>query len=99
SPAGNAKKALQERYRLDSVVGRGGFGSVYAGTRLADGAPVAIKSVSRNRISHWGELPNGTRAPLEIVLLHKVSSGFHGVIQLLEWFELTSNFWLVMERP
>ncbi|XP_071435885.1 serine/threonine-protein kinase pim-1-like [Pithys albifrons albifrons] len=84
---------------MGSLLGSGGFGRVYAGTRLEDGAPVAIKLVRRNRIRHWGKLPDGTRAPLEIVLLNKVSTGFPGVIQLLEWFELSNAFLLVMERP
>ncbi|XP_056360630.1 LOW QUALITY PROTEIN: serine/threonine-protein kinase pim-1-like [Oenanthe melanoleuca] len=99
SPAGKSQEALQERYRMGSLLGSGGFGSVFSGTRLADGAPVAIKRVPRDRIRHWGELPNGARAPLEIVLLDKVSTGFRGVIQLLEWFELPSCFLLVLERP
>ncbi|NWV75713.1 PIM1 kinase, partial [Dasyornis broadbenti] len=98
-PAGKAQEALKERYQVHSLLGRGGFGSVYAGTRVSDGAPVAIKSVARNRIRHWGELPDGTSAPLEIVLLHKVSTGFHGVVQLLEWVELPNSFLIVMERP
>ncbi|XP_050182604.1 serine/threonine-protein kinase pim-1-like, partial [Myiozetetes cayanensis] len=99
SPARKAKEPLQKRYRVGSLLGSGGFGRVYAGTRLADGAPVAIKCVSRDGIQQWGELPDGTRAPLEIVLLDKVSNGFRGVIQLLEWFELPNSFLLVMERP
>ncbi|XP_064495694.1 serine/threonine-protein kinase pim-1-like [Pseudopipra pipra] len=140
-----AKEPLHERYRLHSLLGSGGFGRVYAGTCLADGAPVAIKAVSRDGIRRWGELvsergqrqkagrdgrgraearqglaegeqadrhgisptddpvvppqPDGTRAPLEIVLLDKVSNGFPGVIQLLEWFELPNGFLLVMEHP
>ncbi|XP_059346539.1 serine/threonine-protein kinase pim-1-like [Ammospiza nelsoni] len=98
-PAGNAQEALQERYRLGSLLGRGGFGSVFAATRLSDGAPVAIKRVPRDRIRHWGELPDGTSAPLEIVLLAKVSTGCGGVIQLLEWLELPDSFLLVLERP
>uniref|UniRef100_A0A8C5TIT3 Serine/threonine-protein kinase 1 n=1 Tax=Malurus cyaneus samueli TaxID=2593467 RepID=A0A8C5TIT3_9PASS len=99
SPAGIAQEALKERYRLGSLLGTGGFGSVFSGTRLADGAPVAIKYVSRDRVRFWGELPDGTRAPLEIVLLAKVSTGCAAVIQLLEWFELPSCFLLVLERP
>ncbi|XP_063276261.1 serine/threonine-protein kinase pim-1-like [Prinia subflava] len=99
SPAGKAQEALQDRYRLGSLLGRGGFGSVYSGTRVSDGAPVAIKCVPRDRIRLWGELPNGARAPLEIVLLDKVSAGCAGVIQLLEWLELPDSFLLVLERP
>ncbi|XP_057900647.1 serine/threonine-protein kinase pim-1-like [Melospiza georgiana] len=98
-PAGTAQEALQERYRLGSLLGRGGFGSVFAATRVSDGAPVAIKRVPRDRIRHWGELPDGTSAPLEIVLLAKVSCGCGGVIQLLEWLELPDSFLLVLERP
>ncbi|XP_057896482.1 serine/threonine-protein kinase pim-1-like [Melospiza georgiana] len=98
-PAGTAQEALQERYRLGSLLARGGFGRVFAATRLSDGAPVAIKRVPRDRIRHWGELPDGTSAPLEIVLLAKVSCGCGGVIQLLEWLELPDSFLLVLERP
>ncbi|XP_064278809.1 serine/threonine-protein kinase pim-1-like [Passer domesticus] len=96
---GKAQEALQERYRLGSLLGRGGFGSVCSATRLSDGTPVAIKRVPRDRIRHWSELPDGTSAPLEIVLLAKVSCGCAGVIQLLEWLELPDSFLLVMERP
>ncbi|NXV54886.1 PIM1 kinase, partial [Molothrus ater] len=99
SPAGKAQEALQERYRVGSLLGRGGFGSVCSGTRLSDGAPVAIKRVPRDRIRHWGELPDGSSTPLEIVLLAKVSCGCAAVIQLLEWLELPDSFLLVLERP
>ncbi|NXV54845.1 PIM1 kinase, partial [Molothrus ater] len=55
--------------------------------------------VPRNRVRHWGELPNGSRAPLEIVLQAKVSTGFPGVVQLLEWLELPNHIVMVLERP
>ncbi|XP_064285392.1 serine/threonine-protein kinase pim-1-like [Passer domesticus] len=60
---------------------------------------VAIKRVPRYCVHHWGDLPDGTSAPLEIVLLDKVSSGFSGVVQLLEWVELPNDILMVLERP
>ncbi|RMC03996.1 hypothetical protein DUI87_19333 [Hirundo rustica rustica] len=98
-PRGKAQHGLKEQYRVGSLLGRGGFGSVFAATRLSDGAPVAIKRVPRNRVRHWDQLPDGTSAPLEIVLLHKVSTGFPGVAQLLEWLELPKDIIMVLERP
>ncbi|XP_064261916.1 serine/threonine-protein kinase pim-1-like [Passer domesticus] len=43
--------------------------------------------------------PDGTSAPLEVVLQDKVSTGFPGVVQLLEWLELPSDIVMVLERP
>ncbi|NWR42200.1 PIM1 kinase, partial [Regulus satrapa] len=60
---------------------------------------VAIKRVPRNRIRHWGELLNGASAPLYIMLLDKVFTGFPDVIQLLEWLELPNNTVMVMDHP
>ncbi|XP_054149361.1 serine/threonine-protein kinase pim-1-like, partial [Melozone crissalis] len=97
--AATAQRGRSARYRLGSLLGRGGFGRVFAATRLSDGAPVAIKRVPRNRVRHWGELPDGTSAPLEIVLLARVSTGFPGVVQLLEWLELPNCIVMVLERP
>ena len=52
---------------------------VYSGIRVANSLPVAIKHVEKDRISHWGELPNGTLVPMKVVLLKKVSLGFSGI--------------------
>ncbi|XP_068856268.1 serine/threonine-protein kinase pim-1-like [Aphelocoma coerulescens] len=60
---------------------------------------VAIKRVARESVLRWYELPDGTRVPMEIVLMEKVGSGCHNIIQLLDWFELPDSFLLVMERP
>ncbi|NXF37783.1 PIM1 kinase, partial [Nyctibius bracteatus] len=96
---GKEKEPLEKLYRVGPLLGSGGFGSVYSGIRLSDSTPVAIKHVARERISQWGELPNGTRVPMEIVLLNKLGSSFSGIIHLLDWFELPDSFLLVLERP
>ncbi|XP_063003880.1 LOW QUALITY PROTEIN: serine/threonine-protein kinase pim-1-like [Melospiza melodia melodia] len=59
---------------------------------------VAIKQVSRERISQWTWL--GALVPLELALLWKVSRpGFRGIVQLLDWFEVPEGFALLMEGP
>uniref|UniRef100_A0A8C0VAM4 Serine/threonine-protein kinase 1 n=1 Tax=Cyanistes caeruleus TaxID=156563 RepID=A0A8C0VAM4_CYACU len=92
-------KKLQELYQLGPQLGSGGFGTVFSGIRLSDGSPV---SGHDGRVCEedegWGG-PDGTRVPVEIVLLEKVGSGCHNIIQLLDWFELPDSFLLVMERP
>uniref|UniRef100_A0A8C3UZ24 Serine/threonine-protein kinase 1 n=1 Tax=Catharus ustulatus TaxID=91951 RepID=A0A8C3UZ24_CATUS len=98
-PGGQTGKQLQELYQLGPQLGSGGFGTVFSGTRLSDGSPVAIKRVARESVLQWDELPDGTRVPMEVVLMEKVGSGCHYVIQLLDWFELPDSFLLVMERP
>ncbi|XP_058710732.1 serine/threonine-protein kinase pim-1-like, partial [Poecile atricapillus] len=93
------KKELWELYQLGPQLGSGGFGTVFSGTRLSDGSPVAIKRVARDTVLQWNELPDGTCVPTEIVLMKKVGFGCQRIIQLLDWFELPDSFVLVLERP
>ncbi|RMC14961.1 hypothetical protein DUI87_07140 [Hirundo rustica rustica] len=93
------KKELQKLYQLGPQLGSGSFGTVFSGTRLSDGSPVALKRVPRESVLRWHELPDGTRVPMEIVLMEKVGSGCQNIIQLLDWFELPDSFVLVLERP
>jgi len=84
-------------YRVGEVLGKGGFGTVYAGVRNQDGASVAIKHVAKNKVTDWTMMV-GRKVPLELKLLHSVQ-GVSGVIKLLDFFERSDSFIYVMERP
>lgn len=62
SPASPHQMALldtsefSQTYRVDHVLGKGGFGTVYSGVRLRDGLPVAVKHIHKSSVNSWGHV-------------------------------------------
>uniref|UniRef100_A0A8C2Q150 Serine/threonine-protein kinase n=1 Tax=Cyprinus carpio TaxID=7962 RepID=A0A8C2Q150_CYPCA len=81
---------VAEAYVKGPLLGRGGFGSVYAGTRRSDGLPVRLFLTSCQG-----------RLPLEVALMTLLNSApaCPNVLQLLEWFDRPRRYTLILERP
>jgi serine/threonine protein kinase/tetratricopeptide (TPR) repeat protein len=77
-------------YRITTLLGRGGFGAVYAAERVQDGSPVAIKLGLRDQPDATDSL---TR---EVAALRAV--GPPHVPEVYESGELPEGFYIVMER-
>uniref|UniRef100_UPI003AAB7360 serine/threonine-protein kinase pim-2-like n=1 Tax=Centroberyx gerrardi TaxID=166262 RepID=UPI003AAB7360 len=99
----NRNRKIESVFMFFSLLGSGGFGSVFSGHRLSDGLQVAIKQISSDRVQQWAILPGEVGlVPMEIALLARLSEvgGHGGVVRLLDWFEVGGRgFLLVLERP
>lgn len=47
---------FERAYKVGHVLGKGGFGVVYAGVRNRDGLQVAIKHIAKAKIKDWGQV-------------------------------------------
>jgi serine/threonine protein kinase len=91
------KEQFEDVYNVHNVIGSGGFGTVYAGNKKSDGKLVAIKHISRSKVTEWVE-ESGQRVPIEINLLQRAIH-ITGVIRLVDFYERPDSFIVVMERP
>ncbi|CAM4683430.1 unnamed protein product [Leuciscus chuanchicus] len=98
----SSTESFESLYNVEQLIGSGGFGRVFLGTRKFDGKKVAIKRMLKSDNYRYLYIP-GNPKPLvtEVALLMMMRlepiSPF--VIQLYEWFEHPKEFTLVMEYP
>uniref|UniRef100_A0A8P4K3C6 non-specific serine/threonine protein kinase n=1 Tax=Dicentrarchus labrax TaxID=13489 RepID=A0A8P4K3C6_DICLA len=101
-PEKNTSRAdFEAKYQQLKKIGEGGFGAVYAGIRITDSLPVAIKYVRGPDLTL--EL-SVFKIPLEVNLMQKVSGGPDSIgqsaaVSLLDWYYLDKEVIIVMERP
>jgi len=86
-------EVLAERYRVDSLLGEGGMGEVYAGTDMSNGQEVALKVLSP-RVWHHGQAR--LRADIERRALRRIHHP--NVVLLLDWVAVDQLPVLVLER-
>uniref|UniRef100_A0A3B5QBC3 non-specific serine/threonine protein kinase n=1 Tax=Xiphophorus maculatus TaxID=8083 RepID=A0A3B5QBC3_XIPMA len=82
------------------LLGKGGYGSVFAGHREVDKLPVGVFGILKMRLCE-----NGREMALEVAIMLKLknltssSSGQLATVSLLDWYELEEELLIVMERP
>ena len=86
---------FRARYAMGRRLGNGGFGVVYAGTRVQDSLAVAIKIIP-DFISTGRMDPYDKQLPLEVSILHRLSD-IEGVVKLMDACIVGPNLYIVME--
>ena len=51
-----SKEPFHRSYHVGKVLGKGGFGIVYEGTRIQDGLQVALKHIAKSKINEFGQV-------------------------------------------
>ncbi|XP_051730065.1 serine/threonine-protein kinase pim-2-like isoform X1 [Ctenopharyngodon idella] len=95
-------ESFESLYNVGAMIGSGGFGRVYEGTRKFDGKKVAIKRMLKIDNARYLDIPGHpkplvTEVALLLMMRREPTSPF--VIQLYEWFEHPRKFTLIMEYP
>jgi tRNA A-37 threonylcarbamoyl transferase component Bud32 len=85
-------RRFEDFYAEDRELGRGGFGRVFVATRLADGARVAVKVISKARFQYAAQL---LRIYEEIRIMFLLNDPH--CVRLLEAFDNPDAVYLVME--
>merc|ERR1719348_1310984 len=82
---------LEDQYEIGSVIGKGGYGTIYKGVRKFDDKKVILKHVSKTRAI----LTRDKNVPLEVSILENLKL-HDGIPEILDCFEKTDSFVIVM---
>ncbi|XP_056301522.1 serine/threonine-protein kinase pim-3-like [Danio aesculapii] len=88
-------------YEIGAKLGKGGFGTVFAGTRLQDGLQVAVK-IADFKIKRFIHVDDFDKLlPSEIALHFLATKGpkVKQIVELLDWKVEENCYFLVLERP
>ncbi|XP_068074736.2 uncharacterized protein pimr93 isoform X1 [Danio rerio] len=98
-PARNGQKRLRG-FVLKRMIGQGGFGRVYKGTRIHDGRKVAVKFIKKWATMQYINIPRHfAPVPLEVALMLMVNKSprVPEIIRLLDWEDYPGHYILVLE--
>lgn len=97
---------FQSKYEELDKLGDGPFSSVYAALRRSDHLPVAIKHIPKVDVDYCSMFLNGAKLsiPEEVLMMVRAGGGpetlgQHAAVSLIDWYDLTEEVLLVMERP
>ncbi|XP_077067386.1 uncharacterized protein LOC143721096 isoform X2 [Siphateles boraxobius] len=95
-------ESFETLYNVGEMIGSGGFGRVFEGTRKFDGKKVAIKRMRKTYNDLYLAIPGHpepliTEVALLLMMRREPISPY--VIQLYDWFEHPRKFTLIMEFP
>ncbi|XP_036404305.1 serine/threonine-protein kinase pim-1-like [Megalops cyprinoides] len=94
------KERVEKLYKREKLLGRGGFGSVFAGTRKSDGLQVALKYARKLKDDDLQLPGQEAPAPREVALMRAVNEVPNpNVLQMYEWYDRPSSYVMVLERP
>ncbi|XP_067299316.1 uncharacterized protein [Pseudorasbora parva] len=94
--------SFETLYNVGEMIGSGGFGRVFKGTRKFDGEKVAIKQMRKIDNHRYLDIPGHpeplvTEVALLLMMRQEPISPY--VIKLYDWFEHPRTFSLIMEFP